>query len=400
MADKRRVSSLSKRQLVLRKDKIGGSEIACLVKMSRWASPIEIWEAKVLEREKEQTEAMRRGVYLEEPIARMYADTFERKLRKVDTLVDPAYPALIATPDRAVFPVVPKSLASKKLLGREDLAEAECLLECKSTTWRLASDWGEPGTDQIPYEYLPQVIVQMGLSCLRRVDVGVLFDTDPFERYQVTFRADLFEAFHEVGAKFLRDHVETGIPPPPDASDRYEEFLSRAYPRPLAPKGKPIQASPQMVELAILWAKVRAAEASIGSLESKIANTFRAVIGPHRGVESPSFGKIYWTEIPESLATDWEAAGREAFNLAALVLQGELDPDARGKLIEQLRTLESRHQVVARKAYRRLAPYWNFEAKEAAKQVGPSLELLWKMALEAQAVVAPDEENEVEAQSQ
>jgi putative phage-type endonuclease len=398
MANRKRVSALSGRQLILRRDAIGGSEIAVLAGLSKWSSPIEVWEAKVLAREKEQTDAMEFGVFFEEPIAKIYAHRFERWLKPVDTLKNPRWPFLCATPDRAVFVGPVKELAKRQLLKLEDLAAAEKMLEIKSTTWRQAYEWGEPGTDQIPTEYIPQTTLEMGLSGHLLCDVGVMVDRDSFERYTVHFKIELMEALNEIGERFIREHVNTGIPPPPDASDKYAEFLGRAYPHAIGDKKTPlIQASPQMVELVLLWAKVREAEKKIGDLEGKVANSLRSIIGPHRGLQSKQFGKVYWSDVADQQGIDWQELGREAMLVAGLVLQGELSEEQRAQLSLQVKTLEQRHQKTLKAGHRRLAPYFTKELKDqTAEQIGGSLEALWQLALNAANEVAPDESNAVD----
>jgi predicted phage-related endonuclease len=86
------------------------------------------------------------------------------------------------------------------------------VLECK--TARSADGWGEPGTDEIPQDYLVQVNHYLVVTGLEVADVAVLIGGSDFRIYTVEADAEFQALLIEQEAAFWR-HVERGIPPDP-----------------------------------------------------------------------------------------------------------------------------------------------------------------------------------------
>jgi putative phage-type endonuclease len=331
------MSGLSRRQLALRKDSIGGSAIAALAGLSRWATPIELYESMVHGTEKESTLAMRLGTALEDPVAELYAEETGRWLRRVDTCRHPVKAFAIATPDRAVFALPVAALAKKKLLEREQLVDAERLLEVKTTTWRLAEEWGPEGTDEIPEHHLCQVQWTLGVTGKQFADVVVLFDRDRTARYTVRFSEELFSGLLEIGERFLVDHVQKGVPPPPDASDRYGEFLARRFPA--EQPGQLLVMTEAQLELTKRFAWLKEAERRLELLAKEAGNQLRSEIGGNEGLVMGPI-KATWKKTKDSTKTNWEGAAGEALQLAERLLSGA--PGDVGQAKSQLATLVGR----------------------------------------------------------
>lgn len=316
--------SLSRRQLNLRKGSIGGSTIAALAGLSRWATPIELYESMVHGQEKESTLAMRLGTALEDPVAELYAEDTGRWLRKVDTCRHPAKAFAVATPDRAVFPVKVAALAKKKLLQISELADAERLLEIKTTSWRLADEWGTEGTDEIPEHHLCQVQWTLGVTGKQMADVLVLFDRDRIGRYFVRFSPELFDGLLEIGERFLVDHVAKGVPPPPDASDHYAEFLARRFPQEEA--GQLVVMTGQQLELVKEYGMLKEASRRLEAMTKARGNELRAAIGGNEGLIMGPL-KATWKKARDGSKTDWEGCAIEALQLVDRVVAGGADAD-------------------------------------------------------------------------
>jgi len=349
---------LNKRQLALRSEAVGGSEIAVLAGLSRWATPIQVYEAKVFGHQKEQTLPMELGVELEEPIARVYAHHEKKWLKPVDSLINHRYPFAVATPDRAVFPGPVQALARRQKLGLAAMHAAERGLEVKSTTWRQKLAWGPAGTDQIAEEYVPQVTWCMGVTGLKTWDVAVLFDRDDFRVYHLTFNEDLFLGLYAIAERFMREHVIVKRPPPVDASAQYAEFLDRAW-----KKNHPatIKASPEMEELALELALLAEAGKRLEQRKEYAANKLKALIGEHGGVEG-DFGKIYWRRQKDRTVVDHQAIVAELVTLTGLLLNTLPEGDRRNELRAQVASAIARHTEV-KPGNRPLSPYWSAALK-------------------------------------
>lgn len=334
--------SLTKRQLALRRDAIGGSEVGALAGLSKWASPIQIFEAKVLGEQKEESLAMFLGTELEEPIAKLYARETKRWVRPCDSIINPKYPLALATPDRAVFERPVPELARKKLLGLEAVRQAEKGLEVKSTTWRQAERWGPEGSDEIPEEYLAQVQWCMGVTGLTTWDCAVLIDKDDFRTYSINFDEELFLGLYEIAARFMRDHVIPKRPPPVDATEQYSEFLGRRWRN---NEKERIASTPEIEQLATFLAHLAEHERRLKHWKGLTKNRLMELIGQAGGVDG-AFGKISWNRNKDSHTVDWKAMATDARDVAALLIQALPPGDQRTQLTTWVTMLETSHTKV------------------------------------------------------
>lgn len=344
------VSGLSERQLALRRGGVGASEIAVLVGLSRWSSPAAIWESKVRGTAADFNYPAELGLELEEPIARIWARQNEREIYRVDTLTHPALPYALATPDRAVF--APNTLGADRLVGLDgvpmlDSCEgAERLLQVKSTNWRMRRFWGEPDSDQIPAEYLCQAHWEGAVAGVARVTFAVDFDKTSLHTYEVQVRLETFEAMYEIADRFMREHVETKVPPTPDDTERYAEFLLREFPAavPRDQKLRPLvmEHEPEVYAAIELFAKIEAAAERMKKLRQKARNKICFAIGAGAGLEGP-WGKITWLQNKDSTVTDWKGYANSVATMAALLVENMPAGKDRDEMKAALKGLHAKH---------------------------------------------------------
>ena len=381
------LTSLSKRQQAIRRETVGGSEVSVLAGVSRWSTPIGLYEAKVTGLLKEQEDPMLFGIAFEEPVAQIYAAKTGAWLRPVDTLINGKYPLACATPDRAVFPAPVASLVRRKKLGLSAMREAERGLEIKTTTWRSKAEWGPEGSDIMPLEYECQVQWCMGVTGVHQWDVGVMFDRDSFRILKVRFDADLFESLYELAARFMRDHVIPRRPPPVDYSQQYEDFLNRRW-----AKTRPslLVSTPEIDALAEHLARIDEVWGRLEDMRRLTTNKLREIIGDASGIEG-EWGKIYWRREKDRVEFDQSAALEEVRLLAALAVQALPAGDTRASLEKGLTTLVQRH-TTTRPGNRPLKFYPTKVLKAALKQLDQVLERI-PLPEGAVEVVEPESHN-------
>jgi putative phage-type endonuclease len=262
--------------------KIGGSDAAALVGVGH-KRPIDIYSRVVEGKDAEVTPAMRRGIHME-PYARLiYQEETGAKLLGPTAFDFNGRPFLRANVD--------------------DIAEREGerrVVELKTSTWRLAHMWTE---EEVPPQYLLQVQWYLRASGLERADLACLFGVDDFRIRTIDGDKELQEMLLDAACRFWVDHVEKKIPPPPDASDSYREFLSHRFPR----HQKPLLDS--NLEVDALVSKLKALEdrfeADSDAIE-ETRNQLKALIGDAEGVQG-RWGKITWRNNKTSERVDWKA---------------------------------------------------------------------------------------------
>ncbi|MCA1195105.1 YqaJ viral recombinase family protein [Saccharopolyspora sp. 6V] len=196
----------------VRRNGLGGSEIAAVLGLSPYESRFSLWHRKRGEAAPQpDNDEMRAGRYLEPAVVAMFTDRHpEYRVRRAGTFRSRARTWQIANPDRII--TGPD--------GRE-------VLEIK--TARSSDGWGEPGTDEIPVYYRAQVLWYLdvlGLSCAR---VAVLIGGVDYREYVVTWNADEVEILRQAGAEFMRT-VEQGERPSIDEHGETYQVIREWHP--------------------------------------------------------------------------------------------------------------------------------------------------------------------------
>lgn len=170
---------------------IGGSDVAGILGISPWSTPLDVWRAKVLGDQDAETEPMRWGTLLE-PIIRAEAAA---------RLGEPVTDGQLVVADDWRFGNV------------DGLVGSDAILECKAT--RDGSEWGQEGTDEIPDHYLAQVAWYLAVTARSLAHVAVLIGGSDFRMYRVARDARVEAAILERAAEFWRNRVLAKDPPAP-----------------------------------------------------------------------------------------------------------------------------------------------------------------------------------------
>ena len=245
---------------------------------------------------------MMRGILLEKPILAWYVHDTGRTVLDTGTLRHPEHPLIIATPDGVSIPT-----GEERLGGVYD-AERDVVVEVKCPSWRSGKQWGEPGTDEIPAYYYPQVMWEMAVTGLKSTHVVAFLGDQPLI-YNVPWRQDVFEALRGVAEDFWGRYVVTGRPPPPDASRAYTEHVAALHPS----HGEDMVTD--VPEETLRWLKVAyEAEGQMRKAAQDLElakNNIKALIGDKRGIRG-DFGTVSWSRSKDSRRTDWQAVAKSS----------------------------------------------------------------------------------------
>lgn len=294
-------STLSDAQLLARTTGITGSEIAALAGCSTYRAAIDVYASKVGDSPAPPPDGphLERGVFLEDGILRWYAYRTGRRLEYPGTVTHPTLPLVIATPDAVAH-------------GHD---EPPRVVEVKAPDWRSRNHWGVEGTDQIPPYYLPQVQWELAVTGLQHADVVALLDGD-LQIFTVEFNPAMFGALYTVARLFWDKHVRPGIPPPPEASQSYGEFLRRKFPEATQPAliDTPVAAADALAQLAGADAQLKRWQAEHDAAK----HTLMALLGEHDGMEG-AWGRIYYRNNKPSPKVNYKALVAELAPPAALL---------------------------------------------------------------------------------
>ena len=179
--------------LAARRLGIGGSDAPAILGVSPWLTPFDVWADKtgLQDGVVVETEPMRWGTIMEPLVRAEYERVTGLCVHVVgDIQRHPQHPWMLGSLD-----------------GR---AEDGRIVEIKTT--RNGQGWGEPGTDEIPLHYLPQVHHYLIVTGAPLADVVVLIGGSDFRIYHVEPDPELHGQIIEAEAQFW-DRVQRQQPP-------------------------------------------------------------------------------------------------------------------------------------------------------------------------------------------
>jgi len=280
--------------LELRKQGVGGSEVAAVMGLSPWEGPLQVYARKLgLAEEAESTLPMKIGVALEEVILQEYSKIKGVQVgRNARTWQHPTKPWRLATPDG--------------FAGNGNTIKWG--VEAKAVGSALG--FGE-GQEDVPAHYLIQCLWYRNVMSdvlgiqIPWWDLVVLIGNKEVRVYRIEQNDDLELAMLDAVDTFWQQHVEPQIPPPV-TSPRDRKMVDLVYPQTTQ---EVRTASPEEEELIGLlqeaWLKKREAEATFDLVAAKVAER----IGESAGLVS-SYGKITWSKSKDSEQVDWKAVAQ------------------------------------------------------------------------------------------
>jgi putative phage-type endonuclease len=242
---------LTAEQIAARPFSIGSSDAAAALGLVTQRSPLRVWEEKrlgielaalralpqdadvpmpiddqlqmnALERELRgpddlsENEAVELGTLLEDDVAELFERRTGKRLFRVNnTIVHPRLPFMTCNIDRRV-------------VGEPKLAEIKT-----AGFWAARSDdWGEVGTDAVPFKYAVQV--QHQLACLPQYESGyvpLLVAGQNFRLYEVQRDAEIIGMLEAYLTAFWQSVID-GVPPTPttlaQAQERWPKSVGRS----------------------------------------------------------------------------------------------------------------------------------------------------------------------------
>jgi putative phage-type endonuclease len=146
---------------------IGSSDAAAVLGLSRWKTPLQIWAEKtgqVVPEDISDKEAVNLGIELEDYVARRFMRVTGKKVARVsESQKHPKYLFLTCAIDRRV-------------VGED------ALLECKTCGAWKAKEWE---MDEVPQEYILQVMHQLAVTGKQKGYIAVLIGNQEFKWQEI-----------------------------------------------------------------------------------------------------------------------------------------------------------------------------------------------------------------------
>jgi putative phage-type endonuclease len=192
---------------------LGGSDIAAVLGMDRYTSPLKLYlekrgELPDLPRPAWLDEAADIGTELEEFIAGRFAKLTGTKVEPIGTLQHVERDWMRVNLDRLVH----------------GCGDGPCFVECKNRSEYQLSDW----KDGVPDEPALQVHWGLAVSGYDHGHLAALIGGNKFRQFRIDRDDQLISHLVQAGDRFI-DRVRTGNPPPVDGSDATTELLAHLF---------------------------------------------------------------------------------------------------------------------------------------------------------------------------
>lgn len=246
MTSQERVEWLKNRQ-----SGIGGSDVAAILGLSKWKTPLDVYNDKIAEKPIEESNpSIEWGNRLEPVIRQKYADETGLTVTIPNqTFRHPEHSFMIANVD--------------------GLLPDGSVLEIK--TARSGADWGEEGTDEIPEYYLTQVQHYMAVLGAKRCDVAVLIGASDFRVYHVDADPEIASMLIEEEKAFWQRVIDRNPPAPRTFAE-----AKTAFPR---SKEHSLEASDEIVAAAAELALVRKKMDELSEKEKELQGAITSFMG-------------------------------------------------------------------------------------------------------------------------
>ena len=222
---------------------LGGSDLGAILGLSKYRTALDVWLEKTGKSiQTESTMPLRFGSFAESFVASEYSrETGFALLEYAPIVLHKEYSFLGGHIDRFAMP--------RNFLARDDLftEDGQCvathILECKTANPFAQSEWGEPGTDQVPMAYLVQCLWYLLITQLERADLAVLFGNSDLRIYTITRDPSVETMLLDKAVQFWECHVKTDLPPPAQNEVDCKKLFAKSIP------SKVVEAKPSTVKL-------------------------------------------------------------------------------------------------------------------------------------------------------
>ncbi len=211
-----------------RRKSIGGSDAAAAVNLSPWSTPYKLWLEKTGQSDEDDlsnNDFIHFGNVLEDIVATEFVR------RKAIDRENPETIRVARVNQRIVHPEHSWMTANidRRIIGRREG------LECKTASLYVAKEWGHEG-DQIPIQYLIQVMHYLAVTGWDAWHVAVLIAGNDFRMFRITRNEEMIEDLIQREHEFWECVLKREPPDPVTLDDAYMRW-PKDY-------GNPIVASP------------------------------------------------------------------------------------------------------------------------------------------------------------
>lgn len=214
--------------LRLRQTGIGGSDISAIMGFNSYKTAYDLYHDKINDVVADaQSESAYWGTILEDVVAKEYALRNDCKVQKVNYMIrHPEFDFAVANIDRAVI----NPSISGNVRFKDGKLTTDRLLEVKTASEYMKSNWGDEESDQVPDNYNLQCQWYMGITGVNECDLALLLGGNKYRQYNIKFDPELFDILIEEARNFWVNHVLARVEPTPTTLANAKAKYAKALP--------------------------------------------------------------------------------------------------------------------------------------------------------------------------
>ena len=247
-----------------RKGFIGGSDIAGIMGLSRWRTPLSVWAektGKVKAKDLSDNEAVELGSELEDFVAKKFERKTGMKVRRA--------PQRYFLKSNPVF----RCQVDRLIQGTDELLEVKTCSAWKEKEWE-----GE----EIPIEYILQTMWQLLITGRKVGHIAVLIGGQKFRYKKIEADQEMFDKMVKAAAEFW-SMVQNNIPPLVMGMDN--PFMVELYPE----DNEKMQQVEELNDRIALLMQTKGNIKAMYEEQDKLEAEIKAVIGDTLGVKTKEY---------------------------------------------------------------------------------------------------------------
>lgn len=244
---------------------LGGSDIAAVLGLSPWTTPLQLWERKTRPRvEGPLTGPKKRGIRWEGVVAEMLVEDLQARGHQVEIVAsnlryqDQEHPFMAAEIDFEL-----------RLDGADEITNCEL----KTVHPFRLREWGSTGSDDLPIHYTAQVMHGLGVTRRRSGILAALLGADELRSYPVAADDETIAAIRARAVSFWTEHVLAGVAPEPTTLDDLSRLFTHEAEVPALLADEEL--AEKVMRMRALHAQVKACEAEAETLEFAVKRAMR-----------------------------------------------------------------------------------------------------------------------------
>lgn len=320
--------------LAERKKGLGGTDMAVILGLSPYKTPLSLWLEKTGRAEDQHApdaeERMYWGSALEDTVARRYAELKGVRIQRVNDPLVHANGIVRGNIDRAII----NPAISGHVRFKDGRLTTDRILEVKTAHGmaRGSADWGPAGSDEVPQHYWIQVQTYLGLAQCETADLAVLFGGQKMDTYTIAADRELFADLLTEAELWWKKHIINDTPPEASA----EDDARRLWKSHLA--GKELIVDATVADAVQQFAEIKEEIAALEKESQEMRDIICASFGDAETISYMGRRLASWKANKASIKTDWKAVAES--------LADKIDPEVFALVSDQHTTTTDGSRVL------------------------------------------------------